>query len=202
MTDDDGRNDRRPGRSRKDHSGEEVRKAFVNGEKWAVDLVADYVMPIIRERLYRGNDVDDARQEVLLGVLIAFRKPERIEKHWGLVRKITICTVADINRGTIRLRNHFVETVDLVDEFNLKILVEILGPGKWSENLFGTLELCLYVFQRLREICRRLIRKRFEGFSFEEIAEEMKITVVNARVSLTRCMNEARKLKGKALAYR
>lgn len=166
------------------------------GRSWAINSVIEFITPLIRHKLFTFDNWEDVRQHCIVEILDTLEKPEPVRNLWGLIRKITICTVIDFNRKQQAQDRIFTQlNHDVPDKSSASAGY---NPGSYrgpTDDLEST-NLFLYIFQRLGPACQEIIQELFmRGLSYTDLASKLDISEGNLRVRLKRCRDKARLLR-------
>jgi len=174
---------------------DDIVKALLSNESWAIKTISERITPIIKYKLFKVQDWEDARQHSLMEIVIAVRRFKKIDKFWGLVKKITYSTIVDFNRSYKRHSqknsNPFKNISEKDDWTNF-----FPDPKDNQSSYYERKELLIYIFQKLNEECRALLRMVFlEDIKYSEIASRLGISDGTLRVRIHSCKEKAMRFR-------
>jgi RNA polymerase sigma factor (sigma-70 family) len=163
-------------------AGEQI-AAFLDGERWAVGLMADWARQVAVHEAWDFETPDDVVQATLLALVQNFRRGGFVEGNLrAYVRRIAKNMCISSYRKT-RARGEHVALED--------VSFGIASPASGADvERRATLA---RVMEGMGEECRRIVTLAYiHGCNRKEIGNELGISVEAARVRLFRCMQSAR----------
>ncbi len=175
---------------------QELIEGLLRDKGWAVQIVYDRITPIVKSRIYSFQEWEDARQQCMLRIIKAVRRIPEIESIWGLIGTITVRTVISYNRYIRRMRDREGDSLQDESENGVTLESTMRDPRPPHDESYDMIDLILYVFQRLGEECRKVLKLVFiEGFSYAGTAARLNITEGNLRVKIHRCTKKAAEIR-------
>ncbi|MHC1763396.1 MAG: RNA polymerase sigma factor [Verrucomicrobiia bacterium] len=164
--------------------------------RYAEELITT-VRPSLYKFVRRGcpeNFVDDVLQDVLLGIATGVRRFEGDSDAavWKWCYGIARHKIAD------KFRSEFDESRISLDEGHIARVVDVLEASHTkSPRELLELKEAVEVLRVLSPMCQELLWRRLaEGWSFEELANDMGKSPDAVRMAVNRCKEEAEKLLG------